>query len=93
MSLSDAGHERSLAPIRVLVLRLVTSVPRIKVRKPEHRLREDLERIASSAPHLLADIGFVRDPKVSSPAETIWCKGSLRVAISSRDGSVSVLQR
>lgn len=91
MSMSDAGRQTYLAPIGVMVLRLVSSG--LRDRKPEDRFLEDLERIAASAPHLLSDIGLERDPGMSSPAETVWCKGSLRVAISSRDGSVSVLRR
>lgn len=93
MSLSDTGHQRSMVPIGVRVAGFVTSILREWHKKPEDRLVEDLERLALSAPHLLTDIGFARDAKASSSAKTIWCKGSLRVAISSRDGSVSVLQR
>ena len=93
MSLSVTGHERSLAPVGVAIARLVTSVRRRSRRKPQDQLRENLERIAVSAPHLLSDIGFVRDPKASSLLEAIWANGSLRLSISSRDGSVTILQR
>lgn len=93
MSVNDAGHHRSLAPIGELVACLLAAVGRARGRTPEDQLREDLERIALSAPHLLVDIGFVRDPKASSPVMTTWYRGPLRVAISSRDGSVSVLRR
>ena len=93
MSVSEVRRERPLAPVSVMIARLAASLLRVRDRNPPDRLREDLERIAVCAPHLLIDIGFIRDAKASSSVETIWYKGSLRVAISSRDGSVSVLQR
>lgn len=92
MSLSVTGHQRSLAPIGVAVARLVTSMRCRHRRKPEDQLRQNLERIAVSTPHLLSDIGFVRDPKASSSLETIWVNGSLRLSISSQNVSVSVHQ-
>ena len=92
MSLIDAGHQRSLSPIALFAERLARFATPVWSRRREDGFREDLERIASSAPHLLMDIGFARDTKASTPAETIWRSGSICLAISAHDGTVSVFQ-
>jgi hypothetical protein len=59
----------------------------------EHRseqLEEVLKRLALSAPHILADIGFERDLGACSAGRTIWRRGPLRVTISTVVGSVSI---
>ncbi|WP_158217955.1 hypothetical protein [Marinibacterium profundimaris] len=45
------------------------------------QLRNDLERLALCAPHLLSDIGFERDAKACSGEKVVWCRGTLRVII------------
>ncbi|PWJ12868.1 hypothetical protein [Jannaschia seohaensis] len=65
-------------------------VPRHREREPRAPLRQDLERLALSAPHMLADIGFARDPKASSPGRTVWRRGPLCVVVSAVAPEVSV---
>jgi hypothetical protein len=75
------------------VLRVLAPFLRSQPDEAEDPLHRELQRIVNAAPHLLTDIGFERDPAASSPAETIWVGGALRVAVATRDRSVSVLQR
>jgi len=53
-------------------------------------LREDLERLALSAPHMLSDIGFERDARACSPEQEVWCRGADRVTIFANTHSVFV---
>ncbi len=93
MPTGDDLYQKGKTRIRVVAARIVTAIRCVIRKEPRDRLGEDLARISSGAPHLLRDIGFVRDPRLSSPIVAIWCKGALRIAISSRDGAVSVLHR
>ena len=45
------------------------------------RLQEELERIALTAPHMLADIGFERDPMACSSDRAVWRRGTHCVVI------------
>jgi 4-hydroxyphenylpyruvate dioxygenase-like putative hemolysin len=70
--------------------RLKKSIPQGQDGHPREQLEEALERIALSAPHILADIGFLRDLRECSPERTVWRQGSLRVTISTAGRSVSI---
>ena len=52
--------------------------------------REDIERIARTSPHLLADMGFVLDCRSSSDKRMVWRRNSLTVAIHEPSGPVCV---
>ncbi len=56
-------------------------IPNTKVKGPEARLIEELERLALSAPHMLEDIGFVRDLKACSSEKTVLRRGTHCVII------------
>lgn len=58
--------------------------------EPREQLWRDLERLASGAPHVLADIGFERDLKAGSPERTVWRRGPLCVVICTATLSVSL---
>lgn len=90
MSVTHADHPRFFAPFGAVLWRLVAKARSERPSKAGEQLFEDLERIASTAPHLLNDIGFECDRKASSSEETIFCKGAVRVVISALDGSVSI---
>ena len=47
----------------------------------DEQLRKDLERLALSAPHTLADIGFKRDVEASSSEKAVWRRGNCCVVI------------
>lgn len=53
-------------------------------------LQADLERLAVSAPHVLADIGFERDAKACSHDKVAWRRGTHRVTVSITTHKVSV---
>ena len=44
-------------------------------------LLQNIERLALTAPHVLADLGFERDVHASSPQRTVWRKGRTRVVL------------
>ena len=48
---------------------------------PDKPLQKELERLALSAPHMLADIGFERDPKACSSEQAVWRRGTQCVII------------
>jgi hypothetical protein len=45
-----------------------------------HFLRH-IERLAITAPHVLADIGFERDDLASFSTQTVWRKGRFRITL------------
>lgn len=45
-----------------------------------HFLRH-IERLALTAPHVLADIGFERDDRASLSTQTVWRKGRFRITL------------
>ena len=47
----------------------------------------EFERLASIGPHLLEDIGFRCNPRLSSPNGTIWERGELRIALDAAGGA------
>lgn len=53
-------------------------------------LAQHVERLARTAPHILEDIGFVRDKNASSPVRTIWRRGTMKVTITTGDPVVTV---
>ncbi len=56
-------------------------LPRSGAKTPDAQLNLELERLALSAPHMLADIGFERDFKVCSHEKTVWRRGTVYVTI------------
>ena len=42
------------------------------VKTPDAQLQMDLERLALSAPHVLADIGFEREVEACGPGVDVW---------------------
>ncbi|OWU67348.1 hypothetical protein [Phaeobacter sp. 22II1-1F12B] len=56
-------------------------IPWLGKRDTDVPLRNDLERLALSAPHMLSDIGFERDDKACSPEKVVWRRGKLCVII------------
>ena len=42
------------------------------VKTPDAQLQMDLERLALSVPHVLADIGFEREVEASGPDVDVW---------------------
>lgn len=77
---------RKFAEVLVALKKLI---PRSGVETPNDQLRNDVERLALSAPHLLADIGFERDPKMCSSDKVVWRRGTLRVLIFSKTRAVA----
>lgn len=53
-------------------------------------LRNDLERLALSAPHLLSDIGFERDARACSREKVVWRRGDLCVIIANSGPKATV---
>ena len=51
------------------------------VEAADTQLQKELERLALSAPHMLADIGFERDTKACSSEKAVWRRGTQRVII------------
>lgn len=59
---------------------------------PDTQLKTDLERLALSAPHMLADIGFEREVAACGPAVDVWRRQDTCVIIRfSSTTSVSTL--
>lgn len=57
-----------------------------RVRDPAHdRLERDLDRLIRTSPHLLADIGFVRDAARSNPVRAIWKSGDVELELHPMD--------
>ena len=56
-------------------------IPTSGVGMPDAQLKKELERLALSAQHMLADIGFERDPKASSGEKAVWRRGTHCVII------------
>jgi hypothetical protein len=59
-------------------------MPMSRVETPDSQLQLELERLALSAPHMLADIGFERDPRACTSEKTVWRRGNYCVIISSK---------
>lgn len=57
-------------------------IPMSWVQTPDAQLQRELERLALSAPHMLADIGFERDSKACSSEKEVWRRGTHCVIIS-----------
>ncbi|MEQ8898977.1 MAG: hypothetical protein RID23_18005 [Roseovarius sp.] len=52
-------------------------------------LLDELERLALTSPHLLADMGFEIDRRAGSPTRTVWRRAGLCVTIE-RGGSPAI---
>lgn len=67
------------------------TIPKIGTERSEEDFRNDLERLALTAPHLLQDIGFERDVEASAQEKVVWRRGKYCVTIcrSSETASVS----
>ena len=57
-------------------------IPSSGVETPDAQLQKELERLALSAPHMLADIGFERDSRACSSEDEVWRRGTHCVIIS-----------
>lgn len=49
------------------------------------------ERFAATAPHLLEDIGFRRNARLSSPERSIWEQDGMRIALEAKTGQAYFL--
>ena len=58
-------------------------IPMSGVEMPDAQLKKELERLALSAPHMLADIGFERDLNACTDEKAVWRRGTHCVIISS----------
>ena len=58
---------------------------------PRRSLGAELERLARTAPHLLADLGFEEDRAARTPLRSVWRKGAVDVAIS-REPAVATVR-
>lgn len=56
-------------------------IPMPRVETPDTQLQKELERLALSAPHMLADMGFERDAKACSSEKVVWRRGTHSVII------------
>ncbi|WP_136443797.1 hypothetical protein [Pacificoceanicola onchidii] len=56
-------------------------IPTLGVETPDAQLQRDLERLALSAPHVLADLGFEQDLKASTSEKAVWRRGTHSVII------------
>ena len=56
-------------------------IPASGVKTTDTQLQKELERLALSAPHMLADIGFERDVKACSSEKAVWRRGTQCVII------------
>ena len=92
MPLREVEGTWSFVHFDAFFIQFVSFFTRGSGKEPKEQYCEDLERLALSAPHLLADIGFEPDLRSSSPVKTIWRKGATSVALSSGKVSVSVFR-
>jgi hypothetical protein len=90
MSLKKFAQDLPFAQSGVFLGLFKKLIPQKKVGQPSEPLVEDLERLALSAPHVLADIGFERDFEAFSPEKRVWRRGQLCVIISTAAPTVSV---
>ena len=80
---------RSIADVLSICKKLILMIGK---RTPDARLRNDLERLALSAPHMLADIGFEREAAACGPHLDVWRRQGTSVVIqSSSTTSVTTL--
>lgn len=56
-------------------------------------LVDALEILAGLSPHLLADVGFERDPVQSCPARDVWRRGAMTIAVGRATGGIEILDR
>ena len=64
------------------VLTVITKIiPKSQEDTSDKKLQQELERLALSATHMLADIGFKRDVQMSSGEKAVWRRGPHRVII------------
>jgi len=56
-------------------------IPTSGVELPDTQLQRDLQRLALSAPHMLADLGFEQDLKVCTSEKAVWRRGTHSVII------------
>lgn len=58
-------------------------IPSSVMETSDAQLQKELERLALSAPHMLADIGFARDSQACSSEQEVWRRGTHCVIICS----------
>ena len=66
-------------------------IPTSGLETPDAQLQKELERLALSAPHMLADIGFQRDLAACSSEKAVWRRGTNCVIIYSAKHSVAYI--
>ncbi len=66
-------------------------IPMSEVQTPDAQLQKDLERLALSAPHMLADIGFERDLKACSCEKAVWRRGTCCVIVFSTKHAAALI--
>ncbi len=89
VSLTDEGI-RAASP-RLWLAMVVEKVTLLR-REPDMNahFEQHVARLALTAPHVLADIGFVRDDSASSLGRTVWRRGRTRVTVAPGAPSVSI---
>lgn len=90
MSAREFTQERPMAEPESCFKLFKKFKPRFRSEKLREQPWADLERLALSAPHVLADIGFECDLFACKPDQTVWRRGSICVAISTTARSISV---
>lgn len=66
-------------------------IPTSEVEAPDAQLKKELERLALSAPHTLADIGFERDVNACSCERVVWRRGRHSVIVFSAKHAAAVI--
>lgn len=56
-------------------------IPTSGAESPDTQLQRDLERLALSAPHVLADLGFEQDLEACTSEKAVWRRGTHSVII------------
>ena len=88
-SLTDEGI-RAASPW--LWLAMVVERVTLLRREPDMNahFEQHVARLALTAPHVLADIGFVQDDSASPLGRTVWRRGRTRVTVAPGAPSVSI---
>lgn len=75
------GNGSSIRKVTDILAAFKKLLPMSRVETPDARLQKQLEHLALSAPHMLADIGFERDVEASSSEKKVWRRGAHSVII------------
>ncbi len=66
-------------------------IPTSELEAPGAQLKKELERLALSAPHTLADVGFERDVNACSFERDVWRRGRHSVIVLSVKHAADVI--